>query len=179
MLLSSFLILNRYVSSFNHPSSMLHIRKNMQFTFLLFFSLYFDRTDSINKYTIYPYVHSFSNITSRQTILQPISIPDVLPTALPPGSDFSLVAGKSKYIFSKSLAPCFRHHIGLGPILCLAYDHIILSGDFEEIYGAEADPNEPQAGEWNAILTCFFIDTVSTLLFVPCLSSTLNQGTRC
>jgi len=36
------------------------------------------------------------------------------------------------------------------------------SGDFEEIYGAEyeeGDP-EPQAGQWDAVLTCFFIDTV-------------------
>ncbi|KAG6899553.1 hypothetical protein C0993_009261 [Termitomyces sp. T159_Od127] len=94
--------------------------------------LILNRTDSINKYTVYPYVHSFSNVNSRQTILQPISIPDVLPTALPPGSDFSLVAG-----------------------------------DFEEIYGVETDPNEPQAGEWNAILTCFFIDTVSILISYP------------
>jgi len=34
-------------------------------------------------------------------------------------------------------------------------------GDFEEIYGAEhTDEDEPQAGKWDAILTCFFIDTV-------------------
>jgi carnosine N-methyltransferase len=36
-----------------------------------------------------------------------------------------------------------------------------LLGDFEEIYGAESvDEKEPQAGQWDAILTCFFIDTV-------------------
>ncbi|KAG5717403.1 UPF0586 like protein [Termitomyces sp. T112] len=48
---------------------------------------------------------------------------------LPPGSDFSLVAG-----------------------------------DFEEIYGVDTDPNKPQAGEWNAILTCFFIDTAKNIV---------------
>ncbi|KAG6908373.1 hypothetical protein DXG01_004871 [Tephrocybe rancida] len=69
--------------------------------------------------------NSFSNVHSRQAMLQAISIPDVLPSALPPGSNFSLVAG-----------------------------------DFEEIYGVDTDPEEPQAGEWDAILTCFFIDTV-------------------
>jgi carnosine N-methyltransferase len=38
----------------------------------------------------------------------------------------------------------------------------LVAGDFEEIYGSdEHDPDEPQAGEWNAIVTCFFIDTVS------------------
>jgi hypothetical protein len=35
-------------------------------------------------------------------------------------------------------------------------------GDFEEIYGTETDPGEPQSGQWDAILTCFFIDTVSS-----------------
>jgi carnosine N-methyltransferase len=37
-------------------------------------------------------------------------------------------------------------------------------GDFEEIYGAEegnGSGQEPQSGQWDAILTCFFIDTVS------------------
>ena len=51
------------------------------------------RTDEIGKHTLYPYVHSFSNIPSRSALLRPVSIPDVLPSALPPGSDFSLVAG--------------------------------------------------------------------------------------
>ena len=37
-------------------------------------------------------------------------------------------------------------------------------GDFEEIYGAEyTDESEPHAGQWDAVLTCFFIDTVRDL----------------
>ncbi|KAG5651466.1 hypothetical protein H0H81_008551 [Sphagnurus paluster] len=91
--------------------------------------LILNKTDSIGKYTFYPYVHSFSNVLSRERILQPISIPDVLPSALPPNSNFSLVAG-----------------------------------DFEEIYGVEHDPDEPQAGEWDAVLTCFFIDTAKNIV---------------
>ena len=68
-------------------------------------------------------------------MLKRVQIPDVLPSDLPPGSNFSLVAG-----------------------------------DFEEVYGQqddEADPNEPSAGPWDAILTCFFIDTVTSLSFTP------------
>ncbi|KAF8879826.1 N2227-like protein-domain-containing protein [Infundibulicybe gibba] len=87
------------------------------------------RTSEINKYTFYPYVHTFSNAIARGDILRPVSIPDVLPSALPPGSNFSLVAG-----------------------------------DFEEIYGTDADPDEPQAGQWDAILTCFFIDTAKNIV---------------
>ena len=37
------------------------------------------------------------------------------------------------------------------------------SGDFEEIYGAEendARSHESQVAKWDAVLTCFFIDTV-------------------
>jgi carnosine N-methyltransferase len=66
-------------------------------------------------------------------MLKRVQIPDVLPSDLPPGSNFSLVAG-----------------------------------DFEEVYGqqdGELDPNEPSAGHWDAILTCFFIDTVNAVRF--------------
>ena len=61
-------------------------------------------------------------------MLKRVQIPDVLPSDLPPGSNFSLVAG-----------------------------------EFEEVYGRQdggADPDEPSAGLWDAVLTCFFIDTV-------------------
>lgn len=40
----------------------------------------------------------------------------------------------------------------------------LYSGDFEEIYGIGGeDSGEPQAGLFDAILTCFFIDTVCTI----------------
>lgn len=70
-----------------------------------------------------------SNLPNNAALLRPVTIPDALPSDLPAGSDFSLVAG-----------------------------------DFEEIYGAEEnDPrgNESHIGKWDAVLTCFFIDTVS------------------
>jgi hypothetical protein len=40
-----------------------------------------------------------------------------------------------------------------------------ITGDFEEVYGGDPDPREPQAGHWDAILTCFFIDTVGQISF--------------
>ncbi|KAF7335718.1 N2227-domain-containing protein [Mycena venus] len=88
-----------------------------------------NRTSEINAHTIYPYVHSFSNVTSNETTMRPITIPDVLPSDLPDGVNFSLVAG-----------------------------------DFEEIYGTESDANEPQSGQWDAVLTCFFIDTAKNIV---------------
>ncbi|KAH0831322.1 hypothetical protein J3R83DRAFT_13970 [Lanmaoa asiatica] len=92
--------------------------------------LILNKTESIGEHTIYPYIHSFSNIPSKHALLRPVKIPDVLPSDLPPESDFSLVAG-----------------------------------DFEEIYGAEGtDESEPHAGQWDAVLTCFFIDTAKNIV---------------
>ncbi|KAL4061973.1 N2227-like protein-domain-containing protein [Scleroderma yunnanense] len=92
--------------------------------------LILNKTQAIGEHTIYPYVHSFSNVPRREAMLKAVQIPDVLPSDLPLGSNFSLVAG-----------------------------------DFEEIYGAEhTDEDEPQAGKWDAILTCFFIDTAKNIV---------------
>lgn len=52
-----------------------------------------DRTTEINQHRIYPYIHSFSNASSRSDILQSILVPDVLPSSIPSGTPFSLVAG--------------------------------------------------------------------------------------
>ncbi len=41
------------------------------------------------------------------------------------------------------------------------FSGLALAGDFEEVYGHKSEPDEPQYGLWDAILTCFFIDTVS------------------
>ena len=69
---------------------------------------------------------------SSETLLKGFKIPDVLPSSIPTGPAFSLVAG-----------------------------------DFEEIYGKlrEGDEREPQQGKWDAVLTCFFIDTVSGFIY--------------
>ncbi|KAH9829226.1 N2227-domain-containing protein [Rhodofomes roseus] len=88
-----------------------------------------NRTDSVNQHTIYPYVHSFSNLPNNAAMLRPITIPDITPSSLPQGSNFSLVAG-----------------------------------DFEEIYGADDDADEPHSGQWDAVLTCFFIDTAKNIV---------------
>ncbi|KAJ7272424.1 N2227-domain-containing protein [Mycena rebaudengoi] len=116
-----------------------------EFSHYMLLASYFilNKTSVINAYTIFPYVHSFSNIPSQDALLRPISIPDVLPSALPPGTDFSLVAG-----------------------------------DFEEIYGADnTNPDDPQAGQWNAILTCFFIDTAKNIVnYLRIIHSILAPG---
>lgn len=91
-----------------------------------------NRTQQVHQHTIYPYVHTLSNVPDRAAMLKRVQIPDVLPSNLPPGSNFSLVAG-----------------------------------DFEEVYGqqgGDADPDEPSTGLWDAVLTCFFIDTAKNIV---------------
>lgn len=39
-------------------------------------------------------------------------------------------------------------------------------GDFEEVYGSPGEDNE-HIGQWDAIVTCFFIDTVGPSLHLP------------
>jgi len=101
-----------------------------------------NRTEQVEKHTIYPYVHSFSNIPDREAMLRPIKIPDVLPSDLPRTAEFSLVAG-----------------------------------DFEEVYGGNAEPGEPHSGQWDAILTCFFIDTARNVTnFLRIIHKILSPG---
>ena len=78
-----------------------------------------------SQYVLHPYLHSFSNTRSTADLLHPLSVPDVLPSALPsPCPDFSFAAG-----------------------------------DFLEIYrGADHE------GRWDAVATCFFIDTARNIV---------------
>ncbi|KAJ1301282.1 hypothetical protein OPQ81_003687 [Rhizoctonia solani] len=109
-----------------------------EFSHYMLLASYFvlNRTRAKFEHTIHPFIHSISNTVSARSLLRAVQIPDVLPSDLPPGSNFSLVAG-----------------------------------DFEEIYGVEPDPDsnpsaepEPHAGEWDAVLTCFFIDTAKNII---------------
>ncbi|KAB5592962.1 hypothetical protein CTheo_3597 [Ceratobasidium theobromae] len=109
-----------------------------EFSHYMLLASYFvlNRTRAKFEHTIHPFVHSISNTVSSRSLLRAVQIPDVLPSDLPTGSNFSLIAG-----------------------------------DFEEIYGVEPDPNadpdsepEPHAGEWDAVLTCFFIDTAKNII---------------
>ncbi|KAF8546782.1 hypothetical protein OG21DRAFT_1490826 [Imleria badia] len=79
------------------------------------------RTKAIGEHTIYPYIHSFSNIPCKDALLRPMKIPDVLPSDLPPGSDFSLGSRYAARPFSVSIL----------------FDYSTAPGAFKEIYGAE------------------------------------------
>ncbi|KAI8926868.1 N2227-like protein-domain-containing protein [Entophlyctis helioformis] len=90
-----------------------------------------------NLYTIYPWIHSFSNIVSEANQMQPVQIPDVPVRDIPLTADFSMVAG-----------------------------------DFVEIYSDDA-----QAGQWDAIVTCFFMDTAKDMTrYISVIRHALRKG---
>ncbi|RIB25886.1 hypothetical protein C2G38_2012776 [Gigaspora rosea] len=66
-----------------------------EFSFYMLLASHFilNRIERIHQYEIYPFVHSFSNIVSSEDQLRPIYIPDVLPSSIPSGVSFSMVAG--------------------------------------------------------------------------------------
>jgi hypothetical protein len=66
-----------------------------EFSFYMLFSSNFilNRVSAPEEFSIYPFIHSFSNIRDTEQQLGPIKIPDVLPSSLPPTADFSMVAG--------------------------------------------------------------------------------------
>ncbi|KAJ7433308.1 hypothetical protein B0H11DRAFT_1939638 [Mycena galericulata] len=95
---------------------------------------------SPNLHTLHPYIHSFSNVVSApHDMLRAVRIPDIVPGGLTVNA-----AGQEEEDGVRG---------EFSPV----------AGDFEDIYGAEhrPDSDEPQAGQWDAVLTCFFIDTVA------------------
>ncbi|GAA5825913.1 hypothetical protein JCM5353_004551 [Sporobolomyces roseus] len=84
-------------------------------------------TTRTNEFPIYPYLHSFSNIRTKEDLLSPSWIPDVAPNEIV-GEE----GGESKGDFS------------------------FAAGDFLELYGEGA-------ADWDACVTCFFIDTARSI----------------
>ncbi|KAI8096286.1 N2227-like protein-domain-containing protein [Halteromyces radiatus] len=66
-----------------------------EFTFYMLLASNFllNNIEKERQYEIYPFVHSFSNLPTAASQLQPIRIPDVVPGNLPSTVDFSMVAG--------------------------------------------------------------------------------------
>ncbi|KAF9559623.1 hypothetical protein BGW38_009084 [Lunasporangiospora selenospora] len=52
-----------------------------------------NKTKHVSQFKVYPYIHSFSNISRSEDVLTSAMIPDVNPSDIPRGADFSMVAG--------------------------------------------------------------------------------------
>lgn len=58
-------------------------------------------TQAVGEHVVYPYVHSLSNWSTAADLLQGVCVPDVLPSCLTPGTDFSMVAGEFVEVYAK------------------------------------------------------------------------------
>ncbi|KAI9260802.1 N2227-like protein-domain-containing protein [Sporodiniella umbellata] len=74
-----------------------------EFSYYMLFGSHFilNRVEKANQYDIFPFIHSFSNIKTDEKQLEPITIPDILPTNLPSTVDFSMVAGDFVEIYGQ------------------------------------------------------------------------------
>ena len=63
-------------------------------------------TAMVDEYQLHPWVHSFSHHRSTQTMLRPISFPDILPSDILKDSlaEFSMTAGDFVEVYSNSAA---------------------------------------------------------------------------
>jgi carnosine N-methyltransferase len=52
------------------------------------------RVEVEHQFTIYPWLHTFSNQLSAEQQIKPVTLPDIRPTELGEGVEFSMVAGE-------------------------------------------------------------------------------------
>eukprot|EP01122_Echinamoeba_exundans_P012048 TRINITY_DN4961_c0_g1_i1.p1 TRINITY_DN4961_c0_g1~~TRINITY_DN4961_c0_g1_i1.p1 ORF type:complete len:392 (+),score=57.30 TRINITY_DN4961_c0_g1_i1:31-1206(+) len=94
-----------------------------------------NRTSRVGEHVLFPFLHNTCNAVSEDDIFTSVEIPDVLPSDLPPGADFSYAAG-----------------------------------DFVEIYSGQPD-------HWDAVCTCFFIDTANSIFdYIETIWNILKPG---
>ena len=91
MLLSSNFILNRY--SLLRFMSRFNTVVNTSFP---------NRTKKANEWTIYPYIHQWSNVVNVADQFEEVRIPDVDPAQIPEGADFSMSAGDFVEAFTEN-----------------------------------------------------------------------------
>ncbi|KAE8239079.1 hypothetical protein A4X13_0g8260 [Tilletia indica] len=74
-----------------------------EFSFFMLVASHFvlNETRCENEHVLYPNVHSASNWRSARDMLQPVFVPDVLPSDLPDGVDFSMVAGEFVEVYGR------------------------------------------------------------------------------
>ncbi|KAG6768996.1 hypothetical protein POTOM_024611 [Populus tomentosa] len=111
-------------------------------------SFILNQTETAGEWTIYPWIHSNCNSLSDGDQLRPVSLPDIHPASF-----------KSTLSFITSSAG-----ITEGFSMC--------GGDFVEVY---SDPS--QVGVWDAVVTCFFIDTAHNIVeYIEIISRILKDG---
>ncbi|WOH07052.1 hypothetical protein DCAR_0626481 [Daucus carota subsp. sativus] len=111
-------------------------------------SFILNQTERANEWTIYPWIHSNCNSLSDSDQLRPVSIPDIHPASAGITEGFSMCGG-----------------------------------DFVEVYSDPSQLGSPMYnlknhfGAWDAVVTCFFLDTASNVVeYIEVISKILKEG---
>jgi carnosine N-methyltransferase len=67
-----------------------------------------NRTSRIGEHVIFPFLHNTCNAISEEDVFTTAEIPDVLPSDLPAGADFSYAAGDFVEIYSSQPGTLFE-----------------------------------------------------------------------
>lgn len=120
-----------------------------------------------NSIPLYPYLHSLSNIRSREDLLTPCYLPDVNPNEIAGGpADFSFAAGD------------FLEVYGDAPGTSSAGDRQnCFLGLVRKTNTADAHRPLIVTGSWDVCVTCFFLDTARNVVeYLQTIHGLLKPG---
>ncbi|KAA1120647.1 hypothetical protein PGTUg99_016583 [Puccinia graminis f. sp. tritici] len=96
----------------------------VSYQMLLASNLVLNHSESVDQWSIFPFIHSFSNLSSQEHLLKEVRFPDVVVPEVLNRQDFGISVGEFTEIFS----------------------------------------NPDEHGKWDAIVTCFFLDTAQNIV---------------
>ncbi|GAA5916907.1 hypothetical protein JCM8208_005481 [Rhodotorula glutinis] len=109
-----------------------------------------NHTSHANSYALHPYLHSLSNVRSNADLLAPSYIPDVRPDEIA-----APAPGKGTDATTTTTAT-----------------FSFAAGEFVELYGADE-----QRAQWDACVTCFFLDTARNVVrYLEVMHGLLREG---
>lgn len=121
-------------------------------------------TSSINQWSIYPFIHSFSNHSCTQDLLTEVKFPDRMTTLDFNSDNFGISMGDFTEIFLKP------EEKGL----YIAFNQLLTQLNMCKGW---LPTSSSTLANWDAVLTCFFIDTSKNIVeYIRTLHHLLKPG---
>lgn len=81
-----------------------YISQGNEFSYFMLIPAHFilNCTHHVCEHDLFPYIHGHSNWRTADDMLQCVQVPDVLPSELPNGANFSMVAGEFVEVYAKA-----------------------------------------------------------------------------
>ncbi|CAK9139389.1 unnamed protein product [Ilex paraguariensis] len=145
-------------------------------------SFILNHTQAAGEWTIHPWIHSNCNSLSDSDQLRSVSIPDIHPASFRRLFVAKVVAQlihlSNSGLAQKNMLAPYWYSLGmlsstpLGNSAGITEGFSMCGGDFVEVY---SDPS--QVGAWDAVVTCFFLDTAHNIVeYIEIISKILREG---